>query len=70
MNVALSPQTAAKLNQKPGAALSPVASMSHVEIAGVKPPKNAVARLYASEKPLVRTSTGITSVRATTIAPL
>ncbi|WP_256703162.1 hypothetical protein [Burkholderia ubonensis] len=36
---------------------------------GVKP-SIVVARLYAGEKPAVRTSAGIASVSATTIAPL
>ena len=40
-----------------------------MEIAGVSPPKIVVARLKASEKPTVRTYTGIT-VSAATIAPL
>jgi len=40
------------------------------DASGVNPPKIAVARLYASAKPDVRTSAGMISVRKTTIAPL
>ena len=39
------PQMAAILIQYPGAVLSPVISISQVEIIGVKPPKIAVAKL-------------------------
>jgi hypothetical protein len=48
----------------------PVRRMSAVETAGVKPPKIPVARLYASEKPVVRTCSGMISVRNGTMAPL
>jgi len=34
-----------------------------METAGVNPPKSAVARLYAREKAVVRTSAGMISVR-------
>jgi hypothetical protein len=44
--------------------------ISAVETAGVNPPKIPVARLYASEKPVVRTCSGMISVRNATIAPL
>jgi hypothetical protein len=43
--VAKSPHAAANVIHWPGAALLPVASMSAVDTAGVKPPKSAVARL-------------------------
>ncbi len=39
-------------------------SIRAVEMTGVNPPKIAVARLYASEKPATRTSTGMISVSA------
>src|SRR3990172_7633323 len=39
-------------------------------MAGVNPPKIAVARLNASEKPQVLTSKGMISVKNGTIAPL
>ena len=58
---------AANVIHKLGAALLPVASMSAVDAAGVKPPNSAVARL-ASEKPAVRMPAGTISVRVTTIA--
>ena len=66
----MNPHSAAHISHQPGALLSPVSSTSAVEIAGVRSPKMAVARLKASEKPTVRTCTGITSVSAATIAPL
>lgn len=66
----MNPHSAAHISHQPGGLLSPVSSTSAVEIAGVRSPKMAVARLKASEKPTVRTCTGITSVSAATIAPL
>ncbi len=66
----MNPHSAAHISHQPGGLLSPVSSTSAVEIAGVSPPKIVVARLKASEKPTVRTYTGITSVSAATIAPL
>ena len=66
----MNPHSAAHISHQPGALLSPVSSTRAVEIAGVSPPKIVVARLKASEKPMVRTYTGITSVSAATIAPL
>ena len=45
ISVAMSPNTAARVIHRPGAALSPVISMSPVATAGVKPPNRAVARL-------------------------
>jgi|APCry1669191674_1035369.scaffolds.fasta_scaffold58383_1 hypothetical protein len=56
--------------QYAGAALSSKTSISHVLMSGVKPPKRAVAKLYAKEKPVVLILTGIISVRATVVAPL
>ena len=46
---AISARTAAKDSHSAGMARLPVMPMSAVEIAGVKPPKIAVARLKASE---------------------
>ncbi len=66
----MNPHSAAHISHQPGGLLSPVSSTRAVEIAGVRSPKMAVARLKASEKPTVRTCTGITSVSAATIAPL
>ena len=66
----MNPHSAAHISHQPGGLLSPVSSTRAVEIAGVRSPKMAVARLKASEKPTVRTYTGITSVSAATIAPL
>lgn len=66
----MNPHTAANISQQAGDALSPVAWTSSVEIAGVKPPNTAVARLNASENPTTRTFYGMTSVSAATIAPL
>ncbi len=50
--------------------MSPVDCTRKVDIAGVNPPKIAVARLKAKEKPTTRTFCGMTSVNAATIAPL
>src|SRR5260363_112242 len=69
-HVAARPQAAAHDIHRPGAALLPLTCTSQVEIAGVKPPKSAVARLYASEKPVVRILAGMISVSATIIAPV
>ncbi len=44
-SVATSPQMAAKDSHRPGIALLPVAWISPVAMAGVKPPKMAVAKL-------------------------
>jgi hypothetical protein len=46
---AISTRTAAKDNHNAGMARLPVMPMSAVAIAGVKPPKIAVAKLYANE---------------------
>src|SRR5215831_706085 len=67
--VAPKPHSVAKESQAPGIALLPEVWMSQVAIMGVKPPKVAVAKLYASEKPEVRTSAGMISVRNGIIAP-
>jgi len=48
----------------------PVILINAVTIAGVKPPKIAVARLKTSEYPVARTLAGMISVRNGTIAPL
>ena len=64
------PLAAANISQNPGAALSPVLSISQVAASGVKVPNNAAARLNAREKQVVRTWAGTTSVSAATIAPL
>jgi hypothetical protein len=48
----------------------PVSPIRAVVIAGVKPPKIAVARLNATEYPVVLTLAGIISVRNGTMAPL
>ena len=48
----------------------PLWKINHVAMAGVKPPKIPVARLYAKEKPDTRTFAGMISVRNTTIEPL
>lgn len=45
VSVATRPQMAAKDSHRPGMALLPVAWISQVAMAGVKPPKMAVARL-------------------------
>jgi len=42
---AVRPQAAANMSHRPGTARLPVACISQVAIAGVKPPKSAVARL-------------------------
>src|SRR5260364_431477 len=63
-HVAARPQAAAHDIHRPGAALLPLTCTSQVAIAGVKPPKSAVARLYASEKPVVRILAGMISVGA------
>src|SRR5947208_15904375 len=65
--VAASPMAAVKDNHKPGAAGLPVIWMRYVQMAGVKPPNSAAARLYARENPAARASAGISSVRYTTM---
>ena len=45
MTVAVKPHAAAKVSQSPGMERSPVVCIRYVLIAGVKPPKMAVARL-------------------------
>src|SRR5207253_872164 len=67
---AASPSTAANDSHNPGTARFPVRSIRYVQIAGVKPPKIAVARLNATEKPAVRMWLGMISVRYGYIAPL
>ena len=57
------PMAAVKDNHKPGAAGLPVIWIKYVQMAGVKPPKSAAARLYARENPAVFASAGIISVR-------
>src|SRR5580698_6380342 len=61
---------AANDNHNPGTARFPVSWISHVQIAGVKPPNTAVARLKAIENPAARTVAGIISARNGTMAPL
>src|SRR5580700_1043426 len=70
INTAANPIAAANASHNPGTARFPVLWISHVQTAGVKPPKTAVARLKAIENPDARTFAGIISVRNGTIAPL
>src|SRR5436190_5147967 len=69
-NAATTPHNAAADSQSPGIARFPVTWIIYVQIAGVNPPKMAVAVLYASEKAVARTSAGMISVRCTIIAAL
>jgi hypothetical protein len=68
--VAISPHAAANDSHAPGIARLPVAWIRYVAIAGVNPPKIAVALLWIRENPAVRTSAGMISVRNTISAPL
>ena len=61
---------AAADNHAPGIARLPVTWIKYVQIAGVNPPKTAVARLKASENPEARTSRGMISAMNGTMAPL
>src|SRR5712671_6978824 len=67
---ATSPISAANDNHSAGMARLPVTWMRYVQTAGVNPPKIAVARLNATEKPVVLISGGMISARYGTIAPL
>src|SRR5204863_3028793 len=69
-SVPINPHPAANESQTPGTARFPVTWIKYVLMAGVNPPKIAVAKLYASENPTVRTSTGMIPVRKPIIAPL
>jgi hypothetical protein len=68
--VAINAKIAANESHSAGMARLPVMPINAVTIAGVKPPKIAVARLKASEYPVARTLAGMISVRNGTIAPL